>query len=63
MDKWKELEKEYGIKLRLKNGDFRPVNEWLDDLHLQLTYSQAVDMIMRIYHSEDLFEDILEHQQ
>ena len=32
---WEQLEKEYGIKFRLADGSFRPVNEWLDDIYLQ----------------------------
>ena len=38
---WESLEKEYNIKFRLKNGEFRPVNEWLDDLYLRMTYDEA----------------------
>ena len=30
---WKQIEEEYGIKFRLADGSFRPVNEWLDDIY------------------------------
>ena len=36
---WEVLEKVYDIKFRLENGEFRPVNEWLDDLYLRLNYN------------------------
>ena len=64
MDKWDALEKLFGIKFRLSSGEFRPVNEWLDDVYLQfdreeILYLMSVIMI----NGEDLFKDILIHQQ
>ena len=58
------LEKEYNIKFRLENGEFRPVNEWLDDLYLRMTYDEALRLIMTIMNNGDsLFQDILFHQK
>ena len=36
---WEQLEKEYKLKFKLKNGEFRPVNEWLDDLYICMSYN------------------------
>ena len=61
---WEQLEKEYNIKFRLENGEFRPVNEWLDDLYLCMTYDEAWRLIMTIMNNGDfLFQDILFHQK
>ena len=61
---WEQLEKEYNIKFRLENGEFRPVNEWLDDLYLRMTYNEALRLIMTIMTNGDfLFQDILFHQK
>lgn len=61
---WEQLEKEYGIKFRRKNGEFRPVNEWLDDLYLRCTYKEAEQLIAVIVRSGgSLFKDILFHHK
>ena len=61
---WEQLEKEYNIKFRLENGEFRPVNEWLDDLYLRMNYDEAWRLIMTIMNNGDfLFQDILFHQK
>ena len=61
---WEVLEKEYGIKFRLENGEFRPVNEWLDDLYLRMSYDEAWRLIMVIMRNGDsLFKDILFHHK
>lgn len=61
---WEKLEKKYGIKFRRKNGEFRPVNEWLDDLYLRCTYKEAEQLIAVIMHNgDDLFNDILFHHR
>ena len=61
---WEQLEKEYDIKFRLENGEFRPVNEWLDDLYLRMTYDEARRLIMVIMRNGDsLFKDILFHHK
>ena len=61
---WESLEKEYNIKFRLENGEFRPVNEWLDDLYLRMTYDEAWRLIMTIMNNGDfLFQDILFHHK
>ena len=61
---WESLEKEYNIQFRLENGEFRPVNEWLDDLYLRLTYDEAWRLIMTIMNNGDfLFQDTLFHQK
>ena len=61
---WEQLEKEYNIKFRLENGEFRLVNEWLDDLYLRMSYDEALRLIMIIMNNgESLFQDILFHQK
>lgn len=61
---WEALEKQYGIKFRRKNGEFRPVNEWLDDLYLRMTYDEAWRLVMTIMRNGDrLFRDILFHHK
>ena len=61
---WEQLEKEYNIKFRLENGEFRPINEWLDDLYLCMTCDEAWRLIMTIMNNGDsLFQDILFHQK
>ena len=61
---WESLEKEYNIKFRLENGEFRPVNEWLDDLYLRMSYDEALRLILTIMNNGDyLFQDILFHQK
>ena len=61
---WEQLEKEYNIKFRLENGEFRSVNEWLDDLYLRMTCDEAWRLIMTIMNNGDsLFQDILFHHK
>lgn len=61
---WEALEKVYGIKFRLENGEFRPVNEWLDDLYLRLSYNDTWLLMMTIMRNgESLFKDILSHHK
>ena len=64
MDKWDALEKLFGIKFRLSSGEFRPVNEWLDDIYLKLNREEVINLISTIMiNGEDWFKDILIHQQ
>ena len=64
MDKWDALEKLFSIKFRLSSGEFRPVNEWLDDVYLKLNREKVINLISTIMiNGEDLFKDILIHQQ
>ena len=64
MDKWDALEKLFGIKFRLSSSEFRPVNEWLDDIYLKLNREEVINLISTIMiNGEDLFKDILIHQQ
>ena len=59
---WEELETLFGIKFKLEDGTFRPVNEWLDDLYLQFTKEDIETLMFVIMrHGEDLFEDLLFH--
>ena len=60
---WLSLEQKYGIRFVLKDGSFRPVNEWLDDLYLKLTPNEVKEMLMDILEKGDiLFMDILKHR-
>ena len=61
---WEQLERDFGIKFKLRDGTFRPVNEWLDDVYLKLTYKEAqllIEIIMR--NGDELFKDILFHHK
>ena len=61
---WEQLEKEYDIKFKLKDGTFRPVNEWLDDVYLKCSYKDAWRLIETIMRNGDkLFSDILYHHK
>lgn len=61
---WEQLEKEYGVKFKLENGKFRPVNEWLDDLYLTMSYQEAWRLIETIMRNGDsLFKDLLFHHK
>lgn len=59
MNKWAELGQKLGISFIKIDGSFKPINEWLDDLYLQYTKEQAVEIIKYIYdHADVLFEDM-----
>ena len=61
---WEELETLFGIKFKLEDGTFRPVNEWLDDLYLQFTKEDIETLMLVIMrHGEDLFADLLFHHK
>ena len=61
---WEELETLFGIKFKLEDGTFRPVNEWLDDLYLQFTKEDIETLMFVIMrHGEDLFKDLLFHHK
>lgn len=61
---WEQLEKEYKLKFKLKNGEFRPVNEWLDDLYICMNYKEMCQLIMTIMNNgEALFQDLLVHKE
>lgn len=61
---FQEIEKTFNICFTLKDGSFRPVNEWLDDLYLKFTVEQALVIVRLILsNGEQLFADIRRHQQ
>ena len=61
---WEQLERTYKIIFKLKNGEFRPVNEWLDDIYLLMSYNEANHLLMVIMRNgESLFKDILFHHK
>lgn len=61
---WEELETLFGIKFKLENGTFRPVNEWLDDLYLQFTKEDIETlMFVIVRYGENLFADLLTHSK
>lgn len=61
---WEELETLFGIKFKLEDGTFRPVNEWLDDLYLQFTKEDVETLMFVIMrHGENLFADLLTHNK
>ena len=64
MKTWREVELTYGIKIFLEDGSVRPVIEWLDDLYLKYTSSQAAKIIANIMENGDyLFANVLEHKK
>lgn len=64
MKTWREVELTYGIKIFLEDGSARPVTEWLDDLYLKYTPSQAAKIVANIMENgKYLFESILEHKK
>lgn len=64
VEAWIELEQQYGIKFLLKDGTFRPVNEWLDDLYIRFTTTQAMFIVEQIILNGDvLFADIKKHRE
>lgn len=61
---WEQLETLFGIKFKLEDGTFRPVNEWLDDLYLQFTKEDIETLMLVIMrHGDDLFKDLLFHHK
>jgi hypothetical protein len=61
---WEQLETLFGIKFKLEDGTFRPVNEWLDDLYLQFTKEDIETLMFVIMrHGDDLFKDLLFHHK
>lgn len=60
---WEDIEKITNIPIKLKNGDFRPVNEWLDDLYLNFNSQQIINFIELIMTHDELFENILNHKK
>jgi hypothetical protein len=64
MRTWREVELTYGIKIFLEDGSVRPVTEWLDDLYLKFTPTQASKIIANIMENGHyLFADVLEHKK
>lgn len=62
--KWEDLETKYNLKFKLKDGSFRPVNEWLDDLYLKFGAEEIGHLLSDIYqHGGDLFADVLTHKE
>ena len=61
---WEQLETLFGIKFKLEDGTFRPVNEWLDDLYLRFTKEDIETLMFVIMrHGDDLFKNILSHNK
>ena len=61
---WEKLESQYNIKFKLKDGSFRPVNEWLDDLYLKFDAETIGHLLSDVYkYGDDLFGDLLKHQE
>lgn len=63
MISWETLEKEFGIKFKLADGSFRPVNEWLDDIYLQnpSRFEELMETIF--YYGDVLFVDLTTHKK
>lgn len=60
---WEQLEKQYGIKFKLEDGTFRPVNEWLDDLYLLFSPQEVIELINEIMENgQELFKNLLKHK-
>ena len=63
MISWETLEKEFGIKFKLEDGSFRPVNEWLDDIYIQnpCRFEEMMEVIF--LHGDVLFADLIKHKK
>ena len=58
---WEELENKYKIRFKDKDGKFRPINEWLDDVYLLLNDKELCGLIVDIDESaNELFKDLIE---
>ncbi len=63
MISWETIEEEFGIKFKLADGSFRPVNEWLDDIYLQ-NPSRFLEMMEQIFVNGDtLFANLTTHKE
>lgn len=61
---WEELEEIYGIPFKLENGEWRPVNEWLDDVYLRLDQKSLQNLLILIMNNGDtLFQDLIKHKR
>jgi hypothetical protein len=60
---WKEIEDRYHLSFHLQNGDFKPLDEWLDDVYLQLTKVEAMNLISDIMDSPELFSHMFSHKK
>lgn len=61
---WEELEEIYGIPFKLKNGEWRPVNEWFDDVYLRLDPKSLQNLLISIMNNGDtLFQDLITHKK
>lgn len=62
-DKWAELEKKYNIRILNEDGDFRTIDEWLDDLYLQCP-SKCLEMLEEIMlNGDELFAHLISHKE
>lgn len=61
---WEELEEIYGISFKLESGEWRPVNEWLDDVYLRLDPKTLQNLLILIMNNGDtLFQDLVKHKK
>ena len=61
---WEELENKYKIRFKDKDGKFRPVNEWLDDVYLLLNDKELRGLIVDIdENANELFKDLIEPRE
>ncbi len=61
---WEELENKYKIRFKDKDGKFRPINEWLDDVYLLLNDKELYGLIVDIDESaNELFKDLIEPRE
>ena len=61
---WEELENKYKIRFKDKDGKFRPINEWLDDVYLLLNDKKLCGLIVDIdENANELFKDLIEPRE
>ena len=60
---WQDIEERFDIKFTLENGEFRRVNEWLDDIFLTFTPEDLTVMMSVIMNHPELFKDITTHEK
>ncbi len=61
---WEELEQKYYIRFKKEDGDFRDINEWLDDVYLTLNHKDVINLMEDIFtNGNELFQDLIEQRK
>lgn len=61
---WEELEQKYHIRFKKESGNFRDINEWLDDVYLTLSRKGIINLMEDVFNSgNELFQDLVEQRK